>query len=59
MPIVEGTGSMGGAAAVGGTKNKVEEAMVAAIKKAQAESITDPEILRARIRDAIKEATDG
>ncbi len=61
MPIVEAAGKMTGGASMGdpAPKPSVEAAMVAAIKKAQAEGITDPEIIRARIRDAIKEATGG
>ncbi len=58
MPIVEGTGSMAGGQA-NPVKPSVEQAMVAAIKKAQAEGITDPLVIRARIAAAIKEATGG
>lgn len=59
MPIVEAAGTMAGGTNMGADPNRVERAMVAAIEKAQSEGITDPEVIRERIREAIKETTGG
>lgn len=60
MPVVEATGALQGGMATGEPgSSSVEAAMVEAIKKAQAEGITDPAVIRARIAAAIKEKTDG
>ena len=57
MPVVEGTGAMTGG--VPTKQQNVEQAMIEAIKKAQTEGITDPDIIRERIWQAITEATGG
>jgi hypothetical protein len=61
MPIVEGAGTMSGKAGVGEAPkvNHIEAAMIAAIKKAMAEGITDPDVIRERSVAAAKEAAGG
>ncbi len=61
MPIVSATGSMSGSAGYGGPAkaNPVEEAMIAAIKTAQEEGITDPEIIRQRVALAVRLVTNA
>jgi hypothetical protein len=61
MPIVEAAGTMSGKAGMGGAPkvNPIEAAMIAAVRKAQAEGITDPDVIRARSLAAAKEAAGG
>ncbi len=59
MPIVEAVGGMSGGASFSApapTSNKIEQAMIDAIKQAQAEGITDSLVIAARMKEAADKA---